>query len=355
MFAQRLAQVVGVGHARRRRQKRSGFAVPGHNVVDFTAGEPDFPTPSTPRPLARRQSTRTSPVTPRQPAFPSCVKRSAPATSVEYGIDITSGGSAADGRRQAGALQHRAGALRPGRRSHHARALLADDSGAGEAGGCDAGHRADGPDDGFGVHAEAVVAAITPRTKAIIINSPCNPTGGLVDEATLTPIVDAAAKRGIWIVVDLCYEQLIYEEVPHNLPKVLVRSASRSDGDRGVGVEVVRDDGMALRLDDCAEGADRGVQHHSGADNVEHYVDYAEGGACGDFGAAGRVAFMLNEYRKRRDNIHAWLTAASGDPVRQTEGRLLPLPGHLGTSVARRDSDVRRLRRRRSSRRSTSR
>ena len=66
-----------------------------------------------------------------------------------------------------------------------------------------------------------LVAAITPRTKAIIINSPCNPTGGLVDEAMLTPIVEAAAKRGIWIVVDLCYEQLIYEKVAHNLPKVL--------------------------------------------------------------------------------------------------------------------------------------
>ena len=76
-------------------------------------------------------------------------------------------------------------------------------------------------DEGFVVHAEAVVAAITPRTKAIIINSPCNPTGGLVDEAMLTPIVEAAAKRGIWIVVDLCYEQLIYEKVAHNLPKVL--------------------------------------------------------------------------------------------------------------------------------------
>src|SRR4029453_16114350 len=38
---------------------------------------------------------------------------------------------------------------------------------------------------------------------------------------TVAAIADAAARRGIWVIVDLCYEQLIYEKVPHNLPKVL--------------------------------------------------------------------------------------------------------------------------------------
>jgi aspartate/methionine/tyrosine aminotransferase len=37
----------------------------------------------------------------------------------------------------------------------------------------------------------------------------------------MTPIVDAAAARGIWVIVDLCYEHLIYDQVQHNLPKVL--------------------------------------------------------------------------------------------------------------------------------------
>src|SRR6185436_17805027 len=74
-------------------------------------------------------------------------------------------------------------------------------------------------EDGFAVHAETIIAAITPKTKAIIINSPANPTGALVEESTVSAIVAAAAPRGIWIIVDLCYEQLIYEKVPHNLPK----------------------------------------------------------------------------------------------------------------------------------------
>ena len=65
-----------------------------------------------------------------------------------------------------------------------------------------------------------------------------------------------------------------------------VRSPSRPDGAGLLGVEGVRDDRLALRLDDRAEGADHGLQHHPGADDVEHHVDHAEGGA----GGAQRVA-----------------------------------------------------------------
>ena len=89
-------------------------------------------------------------------------------------------------------------------------------------------------EDGFAVHADAILAAVTPRTRGIIINSPCNPTGALITEADLGAIGQAAARRGIWVVVDLCYEKLIYDAVPHNLPAVLERTAAtwRSCADR---------------------------------------------------------------------------------------------------------------------------
>ena len=77
------------------------------------------------------------------------------------------------------------------------------------------------PEDGFAVLAEPILEAITPRTKAIVINSPGNPTGGLVSETALGTIGAEAARRGIWVVVDLCYEQLIYADTPHRLPRVL--------------------------------------------------------------------------------------------------------------------------------------
>ena len=85
-------------------------------------------------------------------------------------------------------------------------------------------------EDGFAIRASAILDAVTPRTRGIIINSPCNPTGALISEADLEAIADVAARRGIWLVVDLCYEKLIYEPVPHNLPGVLARTC------RDVGV-----------------------------------------------------------------------------------------------------------------------
>src|SRR5690606_21355366 len=77
------------------------------------------------------------------------------------------------------------------------------------------------PEDGFALHAAPFVDALTPRTKAIVITSPANPTGAVIDEREMAAIADAAAARGVWVILDLCYERLIYDPVPHNLPKVL--------------------------------------------------------------------------------------------------------------------------------------
>src|SRR5262245_31100723 len=66
-------------------------------------------------------------------------------------------------------------------------------------------------EDGFRLRAESFVDAMTPRTRGIIINSPGNPTGALMAEADLEAIALEAAKRGIWILLDLCYEKLVYD------------------------------------------------------------------------------------------------------------------------------------------------
>src|SRR6476660_4885352 len=76
-------------------------------------------------------------------------------------------------------------------------------------------------DDGFTVRAEPIIAAMTPRTRGIIINSPGNPTGALISEQDMAALADEAARRGIWLLLDLCYEKLIYDPTPHNLPRVL--------------------------------------------------------------------------------------------------------------------------------------
>ncbi|MDH3523826.1 MAG: pyridoxal phosphate-dependent aminotransferase [Acidobacteriota bacterium] len=64
--------------------------------------------------------------------------------------------------------------------------------------------------DGFRIHAEAVIAALTPATRAILLNSPCNPTGGIVAGEDLREIVAAAAERDIVVISDETYERFLF-------------------------------------------------------------------------------------------------------------------------------------------------
>ena len=63
----------------------------------------------------------------------------------------------------------------------------------------------------FRISADAIEAAITPRTKAIILNTPSNPAGSVVGKEDLFRIVRLAAERGIYLLIDECYIYLQYE------------------------------------------------------------------------------------------------------------------------------------------------
>jgi aspartate aminotransferase len=164
-------------------------------------------------------------------------------------------------------------------------------------------------EDGFKITAQPILNAVTPNTRAVIINSPCNPTGALMNEEEMTRLADGLKDTNIWVIVDLCYEQLIYEPVPHNLPKILVDrmrertilcgSASKSYSMTGwrcgwaVGpVEVI--------------AACNALQSHS-TSNASSISQKAAFAAV--TGPQGFVGEMVAEYKKRRDALHAWLTA----------------------------------------------
>jgi len=60
----------------------------------------------------------------------------------------------------------------------------------------------------FRITAQMIEAAITPRTKAIILNTPSNPSGAVVSPADLEAIVRLAHSRGIYVLLDECYVYL---------------------------------------------------------------------------------------------------------------------------------------------------
>lgn len=62
---------------------------------------------------------------------------------------------------------------------------------------------------------DAVARAVTPRTRAIIINSPNNPTGAVYPAAALRALARLAARRGFLIVSDEAYEDFVYDAAAH--------------------------------------------------------------------------------------------------------------------------------------------
>jgi aminotransferase len=65
-------------------------------------------------------------------------------------------------------------------------------------------------EDGFTVDADVVAAAITPRTKAILLGSPANPTGAVQPRAALEALVRLAEQHDLYLVSDEIYDRLTY-------------------------------------------------------------------------------------------------------------------------------------------------
>jgi aspartate aminotransferase len=162
-------------------------------------------------------------------------------------------------------------------------------------------------EEGFNLRAQMFIDAMTPRTRGIIINSPGNPTGALMPESEIEILAKEAAKRGIWILLDLCYEKLVYDPTPHNLPGVLVRtmrdhtvlcgSASKAYAMTGWRC------GWTLAPAPIV-AACNALQSHS-TSNVCSITQKAV--VAGLNGPQECVTEMLDQYRRRRDQLCVWL------------------------------------------------
>jgi aspartate aminotransferase len=164
-------------------------------------------------------------------------------------------------------------------------------------------------EDGFALHAETFLSAVTPRTRGIIINSPANPTGALISEEDLAEIAREAARREIWILLDLCYEKLIYDPVPHNLVGVLAahnrdRSILCGSASKAYAMTGWRC-GWTIAPREIVS-ASNALQSHSTSNVCSISQKAAEAALRGPQSC---VTEMLDEYRTRRDQLYDWLTA----------------------------------------------
>ena len=281
----------------------------GMDVVDLGAGEPDFPTPDHVKAAARAaidgnftKYTANSGITDLRQAIAAKYAKDYGITFTEAEVIVTAGGKQALANAALAVFGPGDEVIThvPGWPTIVEQIKLADatpvvvrTSAA----------------DGFTLHAQPLIDAITPKTKGFIINSPANPTGALITEGELTKLAQAAKAKGLWIVLDLCYEQLIYEPVPANLPGVLFREmreraivcGSASKGYSMTGWRCGWTVGPKEVVAAC--GA---LQSHQ-TSNVCSITQKAVVAAI--TGPQDCVTAMLDEYRSRRDQVWTWLTA----------------------------------------------
>jgi len=72
-------------------------------------------------------------------------------------------------------------------------------------------------EDSFKFRLDEVERALTPRTKAIMVNSPCNPTGGVLSAEDLEALARLGERRGVWLASDEIYHGLEFGERSHTV------------------------------------------------------------------------------------------------------------------------------------------
>jgi aspartate aminotransferase len=181
-------------------------------------------------------------------------------------------------------------------------------------------------EDGFAPTADLLLDAVTARTRGIIINSPGNPTGALMPEVEMEKVAREAARRNLWVLLDLCYDRLVYDNVPHNLVGVFARhardrtvlcgSASKTYAMTGwrCGWAV----GPAALINSC-----NAIQSHS-TSNVCSISQRAAEAALR--GPQDCVTEMLDEYKRRRDRLYEWLSADPKLRMRKPAGAFYMFP-----------------------------
>jgi len=85
------------------------------------------------------------------------------------------------------------------------------------------------PSDGYALPpADVIAAAVTERTRAILLCNPNNPTGAVYNERDLRVLLDVAAQRGVFLIVDEVYRELVFDGLPQtsvlSIPEAMERT-----------------------------------------------------------------------------------------------------------------------------------
>lgn len=161
--------------------------------------------------------------------------------------------------------------------------------------------------------------AITPKTRALILNSPSNPTGMVYTEEELRAIADVAVKHEIYVIADEIYEHLIYEGKNTSIASlgdkikdltIIVNGVSKTYAMTGWRI------GFTASHADIAKVMGN-LQSHA-TSNPNSIAQAATVAALG--GDGEEIAKMKAEFKKRRDYMVDRINAIEGVSCRKPQG-----------------------------------
>ena len=179
---------------------------------------------------------------------------------------------------------------------------------------------------GYRLTARAVASAISPKTRAVVVNSPSNPTGAVIDPAELLKLARLAKRHGFWLLYDDTYAQLVFDDGhPPALQEVkdaagghfvVVGTASKSYCMTGWRI------GWVIGPKALAD-ATTALNSHS----VQGPATFAQVAAVQALrGPQDEVRRMAAEYLRRRDFIYPRIAAISGVVCPRPEGGFYVFP-----------------------------
>jgi aspartate aminotransferase len=193
------------------------------------------------------------------------------------------------------------------------------------------------PEDGFAVRDSAIEKAITPRTKLLILNSPSNPTGGVVPPDEYERILAVCKKHNVWLMGDECYSHFTYEpHKPYSIASaarsmehvIIIGSVSKTFAMTGWRI------GYTLGPEALIQALTK-LQSQS-TSNATSIAQYAALEAMR--GTMETVPLMLAEYAKRRKRIVEGLRAIPGITCEWPGGAFYAFPNisaHLSNGAGR--------------------
>lgn len=171
---------------------------------------------------------------------------------------------------------------------------------------------------------------INEKTRLIILNSPSNPTGGVIPPADLEHIATQAEKYDCWVMSDELYTRIVYDGIEAlsiaSLPgmkerTIIVDGFSKTYSMTGWRL------GFGIMPVDLAAQVDLLLTHSIGS--TAHFTQFA--GLEAVTGPQDRVDAMVTEYQRRRNVIVDGLNAIPGFTCQKPQGAFYVFPNITGT------------------------